>query len=145
MELVNCGHAAPLLVQDSRVLPVEPARPAPPLGLRALADEAPSLQEVALADGNQLLFYTDGVTEARDHEREFYPLSERLAVHLSEEPSRTLAALHEDLLTHVGGELHDDAALLLLRKPCFGPAGADDVAAADGIAAADGVGEAVIG
>ncbi|MFE9142008.1 PP2C family protein-serine/threonine phosphatase [Streptomyces tubercidicus] len=145
MELVNCGHAAPLLVQDSRVLPVEPARPAPPLGLRALADEAPSLQEVALADGNQLLFYTDGVTEARDHEREFYPLSERLAVHLSEDPSRTLAALHEDLLTHVGGELHDDAALLLLRRPCVGPAGAGRGAAADEVAAADGVGEAVIG
>ncbi|MEW9521404.1 PP2C family protein-serine/threonine phosphatase [Streptomyces tubercidicus] len=145
MELVNCGHAAPLLVQDSRVLPVEPARPAPPLGLRALADEAPSLQEVALADGNQLLFYTDGVTEARDHQREFYPLSERLAVHLSEDPSRTLAALHEDLLTHVGGELHDDAALLLLRRPCAGPAGAGGGATADDVAAADGVGEAVIG
>ncbi|WP_330315734.1 PP2C family protein-serine/threonine phosphatase [Streptomyces platensis] len=123
MELVNCGHAAPLLVQDSAVLPVEPARPTPPLGLRALADESPILQEVALADGNQLLFYTDGVTEARDHEREFYPLSERLAVHLSEEPSRTLAALHEDLLTHVGGELHDDAAMLLLRKPAVAPVG----------------------
>lgn len=122
MELVNCGHAAPLLVQDAGVLPVEPARPTPPLGLRALADETPSLQEVALADGNQLLFYTDGVTEARDHEREFYPLRERLALHLSEDPSRTLAALHEDLLTHVGGELHDDAAMLLLRKPAVAPA-----------------------
>ena len=117
MELVNCGHAAPLLVHDSGVLPVEPVRPAPPLGLRALAGEAPSLQEVALSDGDQLLFYTDGVTEARDHEREFYPLVERLARHISEEPSRTLAALHEDLLAHVGGELHDDAAMLLLRKP----------------------------
>ncbi|MGW7486201.1 PP2C family protein-serine/threonine phosphatase [Streptomyces sp. NPDC054786] len=117
MELVNCGHAAPLLVHDSGVLPVEPVRPAPPLGLRALADEAPGLQEIALADGNQLLFYTDGVTEARDHKREFYPLVERLSRHISDEPSRTLAALHEDLLAHVGGELHDDAAMLLLRKP----------------------------
>ncbi|MGW7575634.1 PP2C family protein-serine/threonine phosphatase [Streptomyces sp. NPDC054765] len=116
MELVNCGHAAPLLVHDAGVLPVEPVRPAPPLGLRALADEAPGLQEVPLSDGNQLLFYTDGVTEARDHKREFYPLAERLSRHLSEDPSRTLAALHEDLLAHVGGELHDDAAMLLLRK-----------------------------
>lgn len=125
MELVNCGHAAPLLVQESGVLPVEPARPAPPLGLRSLAGEAPGLQEVTLTDGNQLLFYTDGVTEARDHQREFYPLRERLARHLSEEPSRTLAALHEDLLTHVGGELHDDAAMLLLRKPAVAPAAPD--------------------
>ncbi|QZY19870.1 PP2C family protein-serine/threonine phosphatase [Streptomyces decoyicus] len=117
MELVNCGHAAPLLVHDAGVLPVEPAHPAPPLGLRALSGETPSLQEIALSDGDQLLFYTDGVTEARDHKREFYPLVERLSRHISEEPSHTLAALHEDLLTHVGGELHDDAAMLLLRKP----------------------------
>ncbi|MFJ9468000.1 PP2C family protein-serine/threonine phosphatase [Streptomyces caniferus] len=128
MELVNCGHAAPLLVHDSGVLPVEPVRPAPPLGLRALAGEAPALQEVALADGNQLLFYTDGVTEARDHQREFYPLVERLSRHVSEDPSRTLAALHEDLLAHVGGELHDDAAMLLLRKPAGTPSVAPDAA-----------------
>lgn len=117
MELVNCGHAAPLLVHDAGVLPVEPVHPAPPLGLRALSGETPSLQETTLSDGDQLLFYTDGVTEARDHKREFYPLVERLSRHLSEEPSRTLAALHEDLLAHVGGELHDDAAMLLLRRP----------------------------
>ncbi|MFG2864092.1 PP2C family protein-serine/threonine phosphatase [Streptomyces sioyaensis] len=117
MELVNCGHAAPLLVHDSGILPVEPVHPAPPLGLRSLSGESPGLQHVTLADGHQMLFYTDGVTEARDHERAFYPLGERLAQHLSEEPSRTLAALHEDLLAHVGGELHDDAAMLLLRKP----------------------------
>lgn len=27
-----------------------------------------------------------------------------------------LTALHDELLAHVGGRLHDDAALLLLRK-----------------------------
>jgi hypothetical protein len=69
------------------------------------------------ADGDQLLLYTDGVTEARNHHREFYPLIERVARHLSDEPTRTLAALHDELLAHVGGRLHDDAALLLLRKP----------------------------
>ncbi|MGW2916756.1 PP2C family protein-serine/threonine phosphatase [Streptomyces angustmyceticus] len=126
MELVNCGHAAPLLVHDSGVLPVEPIRPAPPLGLRSLAGEAPALQEIALCDGNQLLFYTDGVTEARDHRREFYPLAERLSRHLTEDPSRTLAALHEDLLAHVGGELHDDAAMLLLRRPDGASAAPDE-------------------
>ncbi|WP_433859658.1 PP2C family protein-serine/threonine phosphatase [Streptomyces kronopolitis] len=128
MELVNCGHAAPLLVHESGILPVEPARPAPPLGLRSLADESPSLQHLTLVDGHQVLFYTDGVTEARDHERAFYPLGERLAQHLSEDPSRTLAALHEDLLAHVGGELHDDAAMLLLRKPADAPREQTDTA-----------------
>ncbi|PAZ13687.1 hypothetical protein CLM62_23470 [Streptomyces sp. SA15] len=118
LEVVNCGHAPPLLVRASgSVMAVEPTHPAPPLGLRALTGQAPGLQVLPFADGDQLLLYTDGVTEARDRDREFYPLREGLARHVSDEPARTLTALHDELLAHVGGRLHDDAALLLIRKP----------------------------
>ncbi|MFE2585969.1 PP2C family protein-serine/threonine phosphatase [Streptomyces sp. NPDC059378] len=118
LELVNCGHAPPLLVRAAGdVVPVEPADPAPPLGLRALSGQTPGLQALTFADGDQLLFYTDGVTEARDRDRAFYPLAEGLARHASDEPDRTLTALHAELLAHVGGRLDDDAALLLLHKP----------------------------
>ncbi|MFD8418685.1 PP2C family protein-serine/threonine phosphatase [Streptomyces sp. NPDC059466] len=118
LEVVNCGHAPPLLVRASgSVVAVEPTHPAPPLGLRALSGEVPSLQVLPFADGDQLLLYTDGVTEARNHDREFYPLAEGLARHMCDEPARTLDALHDELLAYVGGRLHDDAALLLLRKP----------------------------
>ncbi|MEU6547603.1 PP2C family protein-serine/threonine phosphatase [Streptomyces sp. NPDC046859] len=117
LEVVNCGHAPPLLVRDSAVLPVEPDRPAPPLGLRALSGETPGLQVLPFADGDQLLLYTDGVTEARNHDRSFYPLAEGLARHICDEPVETVTALHGELLHHVGGHLHDDAALMLLRKP----------------------------
>ncbi|WSQ07114.1 serine/threonine-protein phosphatase [Streptomyces sp. NBC_01231] len=118
LEVVNCGHAPPLLVRESGdVVAVEPPRPAPPLGLRALAGQVPALQVLPFADGDQLLLYTDGVTEARDRGRAFYPLLEGLARHVSDEPERTLGALHDELLAHVGGRLHDDAALLLIRKP----------------------------
>ncbi|MFD3834760.1 PP2C family protein-serine/threonine phosphatase [Streptomyces sp. NPDC058642] len=121
LEVVNCGHAPPLLVRSDTVVAVEPALPAPPLGLRALTDETPGLQVLPFADGDQLLLYTDGVTEARNHGREFYPLAEGLARHVSDEPAGTLTALHDELLAHVGGRLHDDAALLLLRKPAASP------------------------
>ncbi|MFD3309715.1 PP2C family protein-serine/threonine phosphatase [Streptomyces sp. NPDC058694] len=118
LQVVNCGHAPPLLIRESgSVEPVEPAHPAPPLGLRALAKHAPALDVVPFADGDQLLLYTDGVTEARDRGREFYRLAEGLARHVCDEPARTLTALHDELLAHVGGRLHDDAALLLIRKP----------------------------
>ncbi|GHG21989.1 PP2C family protein-serine/threonine phosphatase [Streptomyces albogriseolus] len=123
LETVNCGHAPPLLIRGAEVTAVEPVHPAPPLGLRALSDDAPRLQVVPFGDGDQLLLYTDGVTEARDADRAFYPLAEGLTRHLYDEPARTLAALHEDLLDHVGGRLHDDAALLLLRRPAAAPAG----------------------
>ncbi|MEV8595959.1 PP2C family protein-serine/threonine phosphatase [Streptomyces sp. NPDC052012] len=124
LEVVNCGHAPPLLVRGSEVTPLEPARPAPPLGLRALSGETPDLHSLPFTDGDRLLLYTDGVTEARDADREFYPLAEGLARHLYDEPDRTVAALHEELLHHVGGRLHDDAALLLLRKPAAAADGA---------------------
>ncbi|WP_199923607.1 PP2C family protein-serine/threonine phosphatase [Streptomyces cellulosae] len=118
LEVVNCGHAPPLLVREcGDLVAVEPAHPAPPLGLRALSGQSPDLQVLSFADGDQLLLYTDGVTEARDRCRAFYPLLDGLARHVSEEPERTLTALHDDLLAHVGGRLHDDAALLLIRKP----------------------------
>ncbi|MFC8096382.1 PP2C family protein-serine/threonine phosphatase [Streptomyces sp. NPDC057301] len=117
LEVVNCGHAPPLLVRDSVVVPVDPDRPTPPLGLRTLSGETPALQVLPFADGDQLLLYTDGVTEARDHEREFYPLADGLARHTCDEPAHTVTALHDELLDHVGGRLHDDAALLLLRMP----------------------------
>ncbi|MEU6281019.1 PP2C family protein-serine/threonine phosphatase [Streptomyces sp. NPDC047028] len=117
LEVVNCGHAPPLLISaDGGVMAVEPAHPSPPLGLRALSGETPRLELLPFADGDQLLLYTDGVTEARDHAREFYPLAEGVARHAGDEPARTLAALHRELLAHVGGRLHDDAALLLLRQ-----------------------------
>jgi serine phosphatase RsbU (regulator of sigma subunit) len=118
LEMVNCGHAPPLLVREcGDVVPVEPTHPTPPLGLRALSGQSPDLQVLSFADGDQLLLYTDGVTEARDRCRAFYPLLDGLARHVSEEPEHTLAALHDELLAHVGGRLHDDAALLLIRKP----------------------------
>ncbi|MCM3303021.1 PP2C family protein-serine/threonine phosphatase [Streptomyces pseudogriseolus] len=140
LEMVNCGHAPPLLIRGAEVTAVETDHPAPPLGLRALSGETPRLQVVPFGDGDQLLLHTDGVTEARDADRVFYPLTEGLTRHLSDEPARTLAALHQDLLDHVGGRLHDDAALLLLRKPAaaraVAPAGVRPLTDADGATAA---------
>ncbi len=52
---------------------VETDHPAPPLGLRALSGETPRLQVVPFGDGDQLLLHTDGVTEAQDADRMFYP------------------------------------------------------------------------
>ncbi|MFH9676276.1 PP2C family protein-serine/threonine phosphatase [Streptomyces sp. NPDC017405] len=117
LEIVNCGHAPPLLLSAAHeVTAVEPERPAPPLGLRALTGQVPDLRRLPLAPGEQLLLYTDGVIEARDRTGAFYPLAERVHRHVCEEPARTLGALHDELLAHVGGRLHDDAALLLLRR-----------------------------
>ena len=73
---------------------------------------------VPLQPGDALLLYTDGVTEARDGRREFYPLEERvagLAARSGGSAEDLLDLLRDDLLRHVGAPLDDDAALLLVR------------------------------
>ncbi|MGW3253430.1 PP2C family protein-serine/threonine phosphatase [Streptomyces fungicidicus] len=113
---VNYGHPAPMILRkDGTVDFPQPPAFAPPLGLGEYGSEGPKPYRVSFAPGEQLLLYTDGVTEARDEEGRFYPLGER--AHLLKDPGahRALAALREDLARHAAGPPHDDAAMLLLR------------------------------
>ncbi|WP_424858106.1 PP2C family protein-serine/threonine phosphatase [Streptomyces sp. SAI-170] len=113
---LNHGHPAPMVVRrDGTVDFPQPPAYALPLGLGAHGAEGPSPYRVDFAPGDQLLLYTDGVTEARDADGRFYPLGER--GHLLKDPDahRSLEALRADLARHAGGPPHDDAAMLLLR------------------------------
>jgi serine phosphatase RsbU (regulator of sigma subunit) len=70
----------------------------------------------AFGPGDQMLLYTDGVTEARDGGGRFYPLERRAPGLLAVgDPDAALDALRADITRHTGGPLHDDAAMLLLR------------------------------
>jgi serine phosphatase RsbU (regulator of sigma subunit) len=150
--IFNCGHPPPLLIQAARddatamrVTFLEVPAPAPPLGLLALGDCSDAQLIHALQPNDQLLLYTDGVTEARDAKRAFYPLPERvgaLAVKaagsqaagkpvLKPVPSVSgrqgqsrglLDLVRADLHKHVGAPLDDDAALLLVQAPSAWPA-----------------------
>jgi serine phosphatase RsbU (regulator of sigma subunit) len=134
LTIYNCGHPAPIVVtsggndsRDSRdggpppvVTTVEVSSPALPLRLMSLGDCSGAERTVLLRPGDALLFYTDGVTEARDSRREFYPLADRvadLAAAAGHSPARLLDRLREDLLHYVGAPLDDDAALLLVQSP----------------------------
>ncbi|MBR7678792.1 SpoIIE family protein phosphatase, partial [Streptomyces daliensis] len=70
---------------------------------------------VPFVPGDQLLFYTDGVSEARDRGNTFYPLEHRSELLKDPDPEAALDAVRQDLESHVGAPLHDDAAMLLLR------------------------------
>ncbi|MGW8064710.1 PP2C family protein-serine/threonine phosphatase [Streptomyces ziwulingensis] len=131
--LLNYGHPAPMVVHhDGTADFPEPPAYALPLGLSAPGDLGPEPFPVPFTPGDQLLLYTDGVTETRDEEGGFYPLAER--AHLLGDPDvhRALEALREDLVRHAAGPHHDDAAMLLLRyqgrdgggPPAPGPAAA---------------------
>ncbi|MGH3277975.1 MAG: PP2C family protein-serine/threonine phosphatase [Trebonia sp.] len=137
LTILNCGHPPPLLIAPTGgVTPLEVRAPAPPLGLLTLGSDAGAKGVFTFQPNDQLLLYTDGVSEARDAGREFYPLDERVkALAPKARPRLTRAGkvranggapslldlVREDLLRYVGARPDDDAALLLIRAPAAWP------------------------
>ena len=128
LTILNCGHPPPILISpgDGGVTVLEVRAPAPPLGLITLGSDAGAKEVYAFKPNDQLLLYTDGVTEARDQRRSFYPLDERLHVLRAKAKANgaglsLLEAVRDDLLRHSGAPLEDDAALLLVRAPAVWP------------------------
>lgn len=118
-ELVCCGHPPPLLLRGGSAAFLEPP-PAPPLGLLDLADGRCQGSLFPVGEGDQLLLYTDGVSEARDGAGRFFPLTERTSEAVGGGPGpdgtaspHLLDALVASLHDHVGHRVTDDVLLLL--------------------------------
>ncbi|SEB90706.1 Serine phosphatase RsbU, regulator of sigma subunit [Streptomyces sp. TLI_105] len=116
VRLVNCGHPPPLLLSQGRVIPLDTARTSPPLGLSDVLAADVTVETFPFGVEDVLLLHTDGVTEARDRSRAFYPLTERLAGWASDDPAILLDRLRADLQTYAGGHLGDDAALVAIQR-----------------------------
>jgi serine phosphatase RsbU (regulator of sigma subunit) len=112
--IVNCGHPAPLLIRDGQVTAVAPAEASLPLGLASLTQQARQASTIDVKDGDRLLFYTDGIAEARDRRGAFYPLERSGAILGLPDLGAALDTLIDDVLRHVGHALQDDAAMLLI-------------------------------
>jgi serine phosphatase RsbU (regulator of sigma subunit) len=116
LDLLSCGHPPPLLLDaDGGARFAESPSPSPPLGLTGLAEVRPRPSRLPFTRGDQMLFYTDGVIEARDSQGRFYPLAERAGLLKAAAPEQALEDLRADLMLHVGGTIADDAAMLLIR------------------------------
>jgi hypothetical protein len=142
-EIICCGHPPPLLLRGGSAAFIEPSA-APPLGLLDLAGGWCKTSMIPIGVGDQLLLYTDGVSEARDAAGGFFPLAERTAQALhpaipepSPEPSpeqgpghgtgrdtgrpHLLDALVASLDAHVGDRVTDDILLLLVTMRAGSP------------------------
>ncbi|WP_411070642.1 PP2C family protein-serine/threonine phosphatase [Streptomyces sp. cmx-4-25] len=121
VRVVNRGHPPPLVLHgDGRVEPVDPIRPALPLGMGDLASWPDRAEARPYPPGTTLLFYTDGLSEARNAQGVFYDPAERLSGRIFPGPEEVLDALVDDVRLHTGGGATDDMALLALSRPAAG-------------------------
>ncbi|MBL1082544.1 serine/threonine-protein phosphatase [Streptomyces actinomycinicus] len=121
----NCGHPAPLLIRDQRLVADALAREAdPPMGLRSLlSGRDRRVHETRLRPGDRVLLYTDGVIEARMADGRLLGL-ERFADYVirasatGEIAPETLRRLIHSLLDSQDSRLRDDATIVMFEwKP----------------------------
>ncbi|MGW2408347.1 PP2C family protein-serine/threonine phosphatase [Streptomyces sp. NPDC001739] len=118
LRVLNRGHPAPLLLgPDGGLCELMPAVPALPLGMREVASWPDRSDESFFPAGSLLVFFTDGVTEARDLRGRFYDPADKLRGRRFPGPGSLLDALIEDVTRHTGGAPADDMALLALQRP----------------------------
>ena len=117
IRLLNCGHPPPLLLLSGRLARLaEPLEAGLPLGLARLAPGERKEHTVPFGPGDRMLFYTDGISEARDKSGTFYPVDRCGTLLAGPDPDAALDRLHDDVLGHVGGRLQDDSAAMLVAR-----------------------------
>ena len=115
---VNAGHPPPLLMRGGKLVKTLETLPNTPLGVQ-LSKAPPHVGREALEPGDQVLFYTDGLIEARTEEGRFFT-AERLAEFFERQAAaglpapETLRRLRNAVMTHQNGQLQDDATALLV-------------------------------
>lgn len=116
---LSAGHPPPMLLRDSKFIKLLEAEPHTPLGVSFGAVD-PVVAEEALEPGDMVLFYTDGLPEARLPDGEFFTV-ERLAEFIERQAAaglpapETLRRLRGAVLTHQQGSLQDDATAVLIQ------------------------------
>jgi phosphoserine phosphatase RsbU/P len=108
--LVNCGHHPPMLITTGGEVHLPAAtEPAPPLGLGPI----PTPVSSAWSEGSRMLFYTDGLVEARDSHGIFFPLDQHTPDLHEGTLEEALDRLITRLVTYTGHSINDDMALVI--------------------------------
>ena len=110
LQLVNCGHPPALrLSADGELAELSPTAFATPLGLHP--DIHPSTFSVRT--GDRLLFFTDGLLEARDRAGDFFRVDQHTDALRRPDLQAAADELLERLRAHTRHRLDDDVAVLL--------------------------------
>jgi sigma-B regulation protein RsbU (phosphoserine phosphatase) len=109
IQLVNCGHPSPLrLSTEGELRPLDPAAFAAPLGLH------PDLHvsTFSVRTGDRLVFFTDGLLEARDRAGRFFRLDQQIETLRRPDLQAAADELLGRLRAHTRHRLDDVAVLL---------------------------------
>jgi serine phosphatase RsbU (regulator of sigma subunit) len=113
LRVTCCGHPPPLLVHADGTAELLQVPAGLPLGLGGGHDSV----TLPWDTGDRLLLYTDGVSEARGRDGEFISLLSLAPVIRGAPLDEAMEAFLATVREHVpGGELSDDAALVLLEN-----------------------------
>jgi serine phosphatase RsbU (regulator of sigma subunit) len=119
---VNVGHPEPMLLRGRRAVKSLRNMPTLPFGIsRALGREvAVHVRTEQLEPGDRLLLYTDGITDIRSPDGEFFDVHRLLDLLAANLAARlpipeTMRRLVRSLLDHQQGPLSDDATMLLVE------------------------------
>jgi hypothetical protein len=113
---LNAGHPPACVIRDDRVVATLDQSLRTPLGVPAATEVA----SYGLEPGDRLLFYTDGIVEARSTGGQFFGLTRLLDLaerHASSglTAAEVLRRLSLAVLDHQSGRLDDDATLMLVE------------------------------
>ena len=109
---VSAGHPLPLLLRDGEV--EEVGTPGPLLGAFEGASWQP--EKLMLEPGDQLVLFTDGVTEARGRQDRFGEGRLRAELAGAEGPLAAVRRITRALDGFLGGEADDDVAVVAVRR-----------------------------
>ena len=116
----NAGHPVPLLIRQGRVIGQLHCPPTPPWGVSG-SSSTPSVATDHLEPGDCVLIYTDGITEARTPDGEFFGVDRLIDImdrHSAESlrPEEILPRVIANVREHRGSDdLGDDATALMVR------------------------------
>jgi serine phosphatase RsbU (regulator of sigma subunit) len=122
VELISCGHPAPLLFGTQPPHYAGPEEGSLPLGLADLGGAPRIPVTVPFEPGESILFYTDGASEARNKAGEFFPLDRCESLQpaggqdAETEPATLVDRLSDEVVRHIGHEPDDDVALLMISR-----------------------------
>lgn len=118
LDYVNAGHLPPIRLPQHG--PLEPVAHSTGTVLGAVPDTSWTTDHIEIAEGDTLVFYTDGVTEAQSADGTMLDESGFLEVlqrHRTESCSTLCHSISSFIDTYQDGEQGDDVTILTLKRP----------------------------